>query len=328
MDHNQSWFLGVILSHSLSKTIVVKVISIDISHYMATHQEKSFKLSSSVITLEPGTFVLKYLNVINIKNGVSKDGYIKSSLLGPDCISLNNQILKVAKRQTGDNDTLASKELPMITHGLLTPTGLLRVLHSNRRCSKRKTMAIAGTYVVELEGPVEHLASLECLHRKHVLVPFVDVGIDGGTQHDHEIRYAHIPIEKYNTLAQDKHDKNKHNAVIMELASGVTRCRLFRLSDYEHGLIFVFRPSRVQFEVTILKEYVTTIPMEHCDFDGLVISHWHRLPKVLSIIPNVLNAVQDMFVKRGFGNCASVVCGGINAYTGIKDTQQTVENPV
>ena len=102
----------------------------------------------------------------------------------------------------------------------------------------------------------------------------------------------------------------------------------YNLADYKYGLMFVFVSNEKISRMVVRHEFDTDRPMEHSDFDGVVLSHWTRNERFYKIDVEEVNLAHRVFGQHGFGNRNSVASLGLNAYAGSRGSKRAIGNPV
>jgi hypothetical protein len=160
---------------------------------------------------------------------IADDGSVKASVNGPAIIPVPQQIIVKAKSQYS---LLASPSLqiPKITNASFRPNNLLKRLIGGQRRKLKSTMSVAGTHVVEIEGPMSILqARIHDAPNKYYLVPFMTSTSTEQTQ-----EYALIPKQQYKSIASKSLGLKAFNDRLkFERSSSTLTARLFDLSKYQ-----------------------------------------------------------------------------------------------
>jgi hypothetical protein len=107
----------------------------------------------------------------------------------------------------------------------------------------------------------------------------------------------------------------------------VVDLRKYDLENYPNGLLFLYRPNDKLIEQTVVKEWDTTEPMEHWQFNGTVMSHWIHNPHIYTVTQDHIDVMESVFGQKGFSR-SGVDSIGLNIYTGTKSSPRVIPSPL
>ena len=105
--------------------------------------------------------------------------------------------------------------------------------------------------------------------------------------------------------------------------------KYYDIRDHPNGLIFLYRENDNLQEMTVVKTWTTQKPTEHEEFDGLVLSHWHKVSDgAYAMTPDVVDLSLSVFGSTGFGDRGGAVASkGLNVYVGMKRSYRAIGTP-
>jgi hypothetical protein len=339
IDHHQ-WFLGTIIFHNYEKSCIAPM-EIDMSYYEISNDSSydkdidyNIRVEDAVL-LENGNFQLRYLNAIKPSRTTQGYPYVQASLLGPDTVPRTSAMKKIIQDEKSSTGCLLPNGNSQVPSNYVGKSPLLDILYgykdgraivTQRNKVKRRSMAEAGTHVVEIEGPIMKLK--EGVDEKCLIVPLA-VSNDIHAKNDkHTQQYVYLPKDTYAALSRKgSRISSTVNQELLSLSEKTMNLRKFDLHHFPNGLIFVFRSNPNLDQPTIVLEWDTTEPMEHWHFNGTVMSHWISSPKTYSVSQSHVNVMEQVYGHKGF-NRNSVDSIGINIYTGIKSSPRAIPSPV
>ncbi len=336
------WTLGVILFHSVDKTVIIPMFT-----YFDCNGKRNYYLGNKTDKqIFEGAFdeiTIHYLNHVSTEM-VGNDSAITSSLHGPDAISnfprrsKYSRILKALEKKysnsqqnmsIGGNSILTQrkqrKEGDKSKRNQSSTETLW--LGSNINMSKdKRTICQVGCTVVTIRCKVEYLETMG--QDKVYLVPFVK---ESGPIAGDYVSYACISSEMMKELDTEKVfiQKKGFNSYLKKL-SGKNKLRLkhFDLNDHPQGLLFEFIPTE-GIDSPEISERKLECTMEHCQLDGLVLSHWYPISSdnAYEIKFNDLKTLNHVYGKTGFGSRHSVPSKGLNVYPGKRNQHRAIRTP-
>jgi hypothetical protein len=210
------WYLGSIIFHSYEKTVIAP-ITVNNTLWKGGVVDLSMEwrscmsiLLDNCLEFETGQFQIRYLNSVQRITTENNQQVVSMLVSGPDNLYITKAMRNKAK-------CFVRNHVPLIPDGALPVpvneigrSSLLDILHKYKRGIpdssllhrrvKRKTMAAAGTHVVEIEGPMQYL---RCgINPKTFLIPVLvpDKSIDcQGCSFPQ--RYVYFPRKCYRKLA-------------------------------------------------------------------------------------------------------------------------------
>ena len=103
--------------------------------------------------------------------------------------------------------------------------------------------------------------------------------------------------------------------------------RPFKLSDYDVGLLFLYRENDGLSRPKVTGEYSINTDFEHEMLNGTVLSHWHRNKNFIRFKNEYLVTFGKVYPTLGFGSRSSAKSEGVNVYNGIKSSSRAIGNP-
>lgn len=338
------WFLGTVISHTYDKTVIAPTnvnpesfgrdmtIVDDEKSLSSTHYQINTECPVVFNTFQ---FHIRYLNAVTHKNDSDECYHISTSILGPDRVPISASIRIAAKKFQESNPLLPDGILTIAINKVIRSHGLLGVLYQYKKgmrdsCSSKKfsrnTMAQIGTHVVEIEGPTEKLR--DGLDPSSLVIPLLEEDDITSSSCPKLHKYVYVPRAVYKQLAKGgRRNANHLNKELKDISGTELTLTKFDLNTYPNGLIFVFRQSDEYRVPTIVREFKTTTIMEHCQFNGTVMSHWTVSQNTYTISKKIITIMEDVFGGNGF-NRKSVNSIGINVYIGEKSSSRAVANPL
>ena len=299
-------------------------------------QELQYTLGTQVFKLtRQESFSLRYLNAV-IPRLVTPDGTIRASLSGADIIPFPRRL----KKTLAVSPKAFVKDEPSITHASTKGVqGVMKVLHAGPP-EVQKTLAVAGTRVVIIEGPRDSLVQdfTDPEGKVPFLIPFAPecdatqfVPVDDDTINPvsqvFSLFYGGAKGYKERVANRSRSTK-QHNKNLAKVSSSSISLKSYDLNKYKFGILFLFVCNDARSRSSVVQEYTTKEPREHNQFSGVVLSHWHRSEQFYSVTRDELVLAQKVFGNNGFGNRKSVVSMGLNAYTGLRGNHVAIGNPV
>jgi len=324
------WFLGTIIYHSFEVTSIAptEIDHKDFEKLVDSKGDNHINFDIKVdcaVTFSNGHFKLRFLNIIRQGKDSSPYPFICASLNGPDSVPRSASMKKIVQ------DFVSCRKSMLLPNGIsVVPSNyvrkscLLEILHAynaaQRKKIKRRTMAQPGTHVVEIEGHIMQLR--KGVDGNYLLVPIVDIN-NKATQ-----RYCYVTKDTHKCLSsEDTYKLTTLNEKLLRVSKKVVDLIKYDVNDFLNGLIFVFRHNQNIKELSIVREWDTSEPMEHWQFNGTVLSHWIVSQKTYSITMDHLKVMESVYGHKGF-NRSSVDSIGINIYTGIKSSPRAIANPL
>ena len=338
VEHH-NWFLGTIIFHCYEKTVIAPT-EIKLDYFKELNDSKCHKnieydiKVDCAVLFNTGEFKLRYLNAVQ-RLTLSGYPFIHASVHGPDSVPRTSSMKKLIQEHRSSVHCLLPEGISVVPTSHIRKSALLDILNrykggihnvAQRNNTKRRTMAVAGSHVVEIEGPMMSLrdgVDSDCL-----LVPLVDIEVIKSQKETHLQKYSYIPKDLYTSLASRGPRKiSKLNKKLILASRQIVKLTKYDLTRFPNGLLFVYRPNNQLHKPTIVREWDTTEPLEHWQFDGTVLSHWTLSPRTYSVKQSHIKVMEAVYDQRGF-NRSSVDSIGINIYTGIKSSPRAIANPV
>lgn len=267
-------------------------------------------------------FSLRYLSEVRL-SVVSKNPFVASDTNGPDTILIPQEwkilsrslVLKYDKQSIPaelGSRYLQPRPIMGMTRFLLNGNN-----HTSPRKSDRKLLPNKGTTIVVIECRKSCLS--EHQGSNEFLIPFQVT--KGSNQTFACIRKDVFPL-LHRSMSVDEFNLTVSNNSLCSID-----LRSYHLSDYEVGLLFLYRENASITKPTVTSEYRIQYDFDHEMLDGIVLSHWHTNPNFMKFKKEYLETVGKVYPKRGFGSRPSANSDGINVYTGIKSSNRAIGNP-
>ena len=252
-----------------------------------------------------------------------------ASLDGPDILPVPKGY---KKRMTKPPHVLE----PCVTYESGNSDGLLKALQSGHAKLSR-TMALAGTHIVVIQGPSSALncdkAFCDENGKLPFLVPFAKSASGAERNKFQDFGLFHGGAKRYKeVVASHPRLPNAFDNMLDSECTSYITLRSYNLADHKLGLIFVFVANEEKKSNCIVHEFDSVQPMEHSEigamFNGVVLSHWSRHQEFYQIGSDDVQLAHCVFGNHGFGNRNSVLSMGLNAYTGMRGSKRAIGNPV
>ena len=329
------WKLGILLFQNDKVNVIYRIevmstLPPDLNNY-SFEQTKVKEISINEFPYHQ----IIYLNRVSACR-TTPNGFIKCDTTnGPDIVNVNvhskNKLIKRLLLIKTKHRSLLPHPAVSLATTILEVDGLLAVLNDTRRKKKKKTMAAVGASVVEVEGP-RNLLQHNSLKNKF-LVPI------NWNEESCTAKYAIINSKAdYKKIAQwDYQTPSKFEEATRILNSKYAgdqikepvAMKYYDTRDHPNGLIFLYRQNDNLQEMTVVKTWTTQKPTEHEEFDGLVLSHWHKVTDgAYAMTPDVVDLSLRVFGSTGFGDRGGAVASkGLNVYVGMKRSYRAIGTP-
>jgi hypothetical protein len=339
MDHHH-WFLGTIIFHTYDITYIAPTevrkdfYNKDTQNWSSDNKvEYNIKMERAVL-LRRGEFKLRYINVVEYKQNQGYD-FIEACLHGPDTVPRTVEMKRLMQEKRSSFKCLLPEGSLAVPSRYVQRSPLLDILYrykggkpnvTSRNKIKRRTTAAVGTHIVEIEGPIATLR--EGIDKTCLLVPLLTNNNSSSHNDSHVQQYVYLPKKTHKCLSANRpQESNEMNQKLLMYSQKVVDLRKYDLENYPNGLLFLYRPNDSLSKQTIVKEWETTEPLEHWQFNGTVMSHWIRNPNIYTVKRAHVDVMESVFGHKGFSR-SSVDSIGINIYTGMKSSPRVIPCPV
>ena len=329
------WKLGILLFQNDKVNVIYRIeVMSALPRDLNNYSFEETKVKEISITECPYHQII-YLNRVSAC-GTTPNGFIKCDTTnGPDIVNANvrskKKLIKCLLLIKTKHRSLLPHRAVSLATTILEVDGLLAVLNDTRRKKKKTTMAAVGASVIEVEGP-RNLLRHNSLKNKF-LVPI------NWNEESCTAKYAIINSKAdYKKIAQwDYQTPSKFEEATRILNSKYAgdqikepvAMKYYDTRDHPNGLIFLYRQNDNLQEMTVVKTWTTQKPTEHEEFDGLVLSHWHKVRDgAYAMTPDVVDLSLRVFGSTGFGDRGGAVASkGLNVYVGMKRSYRAIGTP-
>lgn len=267
---------------------------------------------------------IRYLNEINSSKSVAHDGYVKCLLTGPDIIcnfpftSLQKRYMKGAKKSVSSTSQQIRPIHPCAKKWK-RETDLQYHLSSQKKT--QWTTCKAGCQVIRVQGPKNCLSALT--GRKQFLIPFINE-VSSKT-----VTYALVGRENIDKVLRKNRSVDKFNQAIRKYSNGANVTTLcYDAKEVSNGLIIEFVEDET---LTHLRttQYTTSSAMQHCEFEGVILSHWIPIPAEsrIPIEERHLDVIGHTYGPSGNTTRSCTFNLGTNLYVGLKNSSRPLVSP-
>ena len=234
---------------------------------------------------------------------MAPDGTIRASLSGADVVPFPRRL----KKTLAVPPKSFVKDEPSISHASTKDVqGVMKASHAGPP-KVQKTLAVAGTRVVIIEGPryslVQNFTDSE--GKFPFLIPFapecdatkvgpVDDDTINPVSQVFSLFYAGAKGYK-ERVANRSRSSRQHNKNLAKISSFSVSLKSYDLNKYKFGILFLFVCNDSKPRSSLVHEYTTNEPREHNQFPGVVMSHWHRNEQLYSVTRDELVLAQKVF---------------------------------
>ena len=134
-------------------------------------------------------------------------------------------------------------------------------------------------------------------------------------------------LKKSLPLLHHQQPVDEFNKVLRNETVGDLELRSFKLSDYDVGLLFIYREIYGFYRPKVTGDYSIKTDFNHEMLNGTVLSHWRINTNFIRFNNEYLVTLVKVYPTRGFGSRSSAKSEGINVYTGIKSSSREIGNP-
>lgn len=194
----------------------------------------------------------------------------------------------------------------------------MNVLLNGKIKSPRKLLRNKGTMIVVIECRMLYLTEHKGLDG--YLIPYAK------NSYSSQQKFARIRKQSLPVLYQSQ-SINRFDQVLLNESIGDLDLRKFKLSDYDVGLLFLYRENKYITKPKVTSEYFIQEDFDHEMLNGVVLSHWHRNSNFTKFKKQYLETVGNVYPAQGFGSRYSAKSEGINVYTGMKSSSRAIGNP-
>ena len=193
--------------------------------------------------------------------------------------------------------------------------------HLSQQRKTQWTTCKAGTQVIRVTGPKKCLNALT--GRKQFLIPFVDEASSK------TVTYALVEREVVDRILKKNRPICKYNDALSKYSIGTKITTLcYNAQDLANGLVFEYVEDNALLHLNTT-QYTTTLAMEHCEFEGVILSHWISIPAEsrIPIEERHLDVINHTYGPSG-NTTRSCTCNlGTNLYVGLKNSSRPLVSP-
>jgi hypothetical protein len=201
------------------------------------------------VMLNTGKFKLRYLNVVQ-RMTLSGYPFISASVHGPDSVPRTSSMKKLIQEHRSSVNCLLPEGTSVVPTSYIGNSALLDILHrykggihnvAQRNNTQRRTIAVAGSHVVEIEGS---LLSLHDGVDSCLLVPLVDIDLIKSRKETHLQKYSYMPkdLGLYTSLAPGgPRNISKINKKLTWASQKIVNLNKYHLTHFPKWVTFFVR---------------------------------------------------------------------------------------